>query len=47
MSVVPKSELDQIATNITAKTINHLFFLNGTLVFDMAIVKFIDVVTEA
>jgi hypothetical protein len=42
VSVVPIRELAHTKTNTVIKANNQMFFLNGTLCFDMAIVKLIE-----
>jgi hypothetical protein len=43
VSVVPIRELAHTKTNIVIKANNQMFFLNGTLCFDMAIEKLIEI----
>jgi hypothetical protein len=42
VSVVPIKELDHTKENTAINANNQMFFLNGTLSFDMAIVKLIE-----
>jgi hypothetical protein len=42
VSVVPIRELDHTNANAIIKANNQMFFLNGILSFDMAIVKLIE-----
>ena len=42
VSVVPIKELDHTKANTVINANNQMFFLNGTLSFDIAIVKLID-----
>ena len=45
-SVVPISELAHISVNAAVKVNNQTFFLNGTLPFDIAIVKPIKILVK-
>jgi len=42
VSVVPIRELDHTKANMAINANSQMFFLNGTLSFDMAIVKLIE-----